>query len=133
MKVRYVPKNWKPYAFLNEEILALFTLLQIIEPVDNLTLKILKGDSIQLQFIDPRYPPRNCWAAYRVEDQTLLLPAYRPRNSMFSKDHFFAFTLHNLLHEYVHAIRHRDGRKDINHRGHPQEMVGLFNKLMRET
>lgn len=126
MRVKYLPENWRPAKAFDEEIRTLFTLLHVIEPVDKLTLKIVKGDAIQIG-------PLTAWACWHKSTNTIYLPAYRPRHSSFPKEVFGAFVLSNLAHEYVHAIRYRDGRPDNNHRGFDSEIKRLYNRLTRET
>jgi len=126
LRVLYSPTDWRPSKALDKEILTLFTLLHVVEPIDRLTLRVLKSDFVSIE-------QRAAWACYSVTNNTIYLPAYRPLNSMFSKEDHFMFILWNLAHEYVHAIRARDGRPDENHRGVEQEINGLYNKLTRET
>jgi hypothetical protein len=127
MKVEYYPKDWRPNPELENEILHLFTILHVVEPVEELTLKIVHGTQIRFDNDDL------AWAAYCGEMNTILLPAcYHKDVAPCTEKDWNAFVLWNLQHEYVHAIRKRDGR-DTGHRGFENEMLGLYNRILRET
>jgi len=129
VKVQYFPKDWRPEPELEEEILTLFTLLHVLEPVDKVTLRIVQKDHLHLE-LDGH--DEIAWAAYLPPTNTILLPAERSRGFFILKNEFYGFVLWNLAHEYVHAIRNRDGR-DNSHRGFNQEIMGLYRRLSRET
>ena len=132
MKVKYHPKDWRPKKDLNDEILCLFTMLHVVEPIENLTLHVVATDHIMLDIGNFKANPTKAWACYAQDTNEVFLPAKRPKGFVINKEDYNAFVLWNLLHEYVHAIRQRDGR-DTGHRGFSQEMNGLEKRLREET
>src|SRR5258706_1394557 len=130
MRVQYEPKDWRPESALEEEILTLFTLLHVLEPVDKVTLRIVEGDHLCVLFPDGRI--KTAWAAYLPPTNTITLPAQWRRGIFVPQNEFYSFVLWDLAHEYVHAIRNKDGR-DTGHRGFDQEIMGLLHRVPKET
>ncbi len=125
MKVVYHPKDWRPTKQLDEDILTLFTLCHVVEPIDKLTLNVVDGTHILIE-------GEKCWACFLPDTNEIFLPANRSRGFILNKGEYSGFVLNNLAHEYVHAIYQRDSRKQ-SHRWMDKDIGKLYTKLVTEA